>query len=221
MALSLKLKTLGLGILAITATAGLLGANAAATGGGHFVFDTAHTTVEGTQALFSEEFEFTNHGLEGGVICTGGYFEETNTSSTESELLMPPQYEFCHTTGSTTNIPIHENGCVYRLTVAAGTTDQKEQTFHLTCQTGKAIVITHPNCTISIPPQSVKTGTTYTRKEKFLRHLITVDTHAEMTMHYEAGICIFLGTNHTGTLNGSTEIAAYNTNGELVGITAT
>ena len=215
--MSFKRRALGLGIVAVVATAGLA-ANASATSGGHFAISAAHSTIFGTQ-LNEHRLEYLFHGLEGGIVCDSAKYEGTATASTVTELDLRPTYSGCHTTGSATNIPIHVNGCLFRLTVAPGA--EPEQTVDLVCSFGKAIEITHPNCTITILPQASGGGATYTTTEEIGTHKLTVDANLQFNVEFHGGICVFTGTNHTGTLAGSMTVNADTTELKTLDLTAT
>jgi hypothetical protein len=135
--MSLKQKASALGVLAAVAIGCLTAANASATSGGHFVItpETSHSIIFGTQTE-KHRLEYALHGLEGGIICDSALYEGTAEAATVTQLDLKPTYSGCHTTGSSTNIPIDVNGCFYRLTVAKGSTDQSEQTVHLVCPFG-------------------------------------------------------------------------------------
>ena len=53
------------------------------------------------------------------------------------------------------------------------------------------------------------------------KHAITAVAQAEFKVNFEEGICIFLGTSHTGTAIGSAVIRGFNTAAEQVSITTT
>lgn len=91
----------------------------------------------------------------------------------------------------------------------------------MVCPVGKNMLITHPNCTISVPPQTNVTGFTPTTTVANGKHAITLDVNIQYTVHYESGICVFLGTKHTAAITGSTIIQGKNTLDEPVNITST
>lgn len=154
------------------------------------------------------------------MVCDTASYDGTMTS-TAADLTLTPIPNNCHTTGSSTNIPFHMHECKYTMTVAPKTTDSTEQTIDLVCPSEKAIEITHPNCTVTVPPQNNFLGITYTTQVENGKHTITVDLATEFNVTFHGGICIFTGTNHTGTLDGALTMKGFQTGGKQVGITAT
>jgi hypothetical protein len=222
--MSLKIKALGLGILAALAVSAVAVMNASANGEGHFVTTgITHATIEGTETG-THKTELTLHGLEGGTVCDEIKYHGTTVAETSNDITITTTYNKCHTTGNATNIPFHVNGCSYTFTVAKGTTDSTEQTVDLICPAGKAIEITHPNCTITVGPQTITTGFTYTTLFENGKHTITLDlTKPGITLvaQFHAGICVFTGTSHHTTLHGSITLEARDTAGNLQNLTAT
>ena len=226
--MSLKLKALGLGLLALIATSAFTVMNASANGSGHFSFGAAHPTITVTEGeedtgggvIDKHKVHLLAHGLGGEIGCTEPNYTTTFLNATESSLTVAPTYAGCTTTGGSA-VTVTMNGCHYVFTVASGTTDATEQTAHLVCPHGTQVEIHHPNCTIKIHPQTINTGLTYTRKLTLNKHYITLDVNIQFNTTYEAGICVFTGTNHTGTLKGAVTVEAFNTNHEKIDLTAT
>lgn len=219
----LKLKAFGLGLLAALVTCGVAALNVSAKTGGHFISEAeaGHTIVNQESGEGSHQLEFFLHGLEGGIVCDQMSATGTAMTSTVTEEVGNVILKECHTTNQIPgSIAVDLNGCQTRITVAPGNPETTEQTNDLICPAGKAIEVTHPNCTITIPPQ-VLTGLTYTTVTDNGKHSITVDVKVQLNTQFHAGICIFTGTAHTGTFQGSTIVRALNTNAEPVGITAT
>jgi hypothetical protein len=216
-----KSKALGLGLLGAAAMGAFLATGALAFTGGHFMAVKPHATVTLRQAE-SDKTEVTLHGLEGGIVCDESIPHYTFfLGETQSFIPMPTKDAACHTTGSATNITIAANECTYDYTVAAGTTSSTEQTMDLSCPAGKAVVISHPNCTITIPPQNTTSGLTYTNITVGGKDAVTVDSNIQLSTQYHGGICVFLGTNHTGTLKGSATLEAFDTELIRIGIVVT
>jgi hypothetical protein len=217
----LKLKVLGLGLLAMMATSAFAAMNASATGGGHFVSDAEHTIIKGldsgTHRLHLEPDP--PDGSQTG--CEVATYEGTATSATTTQIDVTPTYEQCRTTPDGTIFPITHNGCTYRFTVSTGGTFG---TAHLICPAGNAIEIHHPNCTITVSPTNNQnlSGVHYTTAVGPTgKHEITLDVDVTFQTTYHGGICIFLGTNKFGTLKGSSTVWGENTNQERVNITTT
>jgi len=224
--MSLKLKVLGLSLLATIALSAVAVVKVAANGEGHLVSELTHTDIEGF-GIAPHRVHFVLHGFSEEVGCDTTTYRATAISAnkTVSELVVTPGYGKCYTTpnGEPGSVQIHVNGCTYKFTIAKGTTDNTEQTVHLQCPMGQAIVITHPNCTITVHPQTINTGITYTKiVNQFTgKDELTVDANAQFTLTRH-GVCQFFGTNGTGTLKGSLAVVGYEPNTlKQVNITAT
>ena len=224
--MSMKLKILGLGLLAVMATSAFAVMNAGATTGGHFVSSVSHTIIKGTETpvigVHVQEFaEEGSTSAEAGIYCTESSYEGTANAATVTELTITPNWDKCHTTTKTENFTVTENGCDFNFTVRPeGHT--KHNTVHLLCPVGKAIEIHHPNCTITVPAQTVE-GVVYTRQPASGNpDWITLDSTVKgIESQYHGGICIFLGTSHKSVMVGSVTVEGFNTAGEKVSITAT
>lgn len=225
--MSIKLKVLGLGLLAVMATSAFTVMNAGAAVGGHFVHDGAngHAVITGAEATG------TTHSLgfvkEGGseaeeITCHQAAYTGTVTAGTTDTVTITPAWSNCTTgtSGSGTSFEVHENGCHF--TFASGVTGETHHTVHLTCPGAKPYVeITHPNCGIRIPTQLLK-AVTYTTIIVNEKHALTMNVTAKsITSHYESGICIFLGTTHKSEMKGSVTVSAKDLAGNPVNITET
>jgi hypothetical protein len=221
--MNFKLKALGLGLLATLALGAFAGVNATANSEGHFVAPgTPHAEVNQISGGDPQHgFEVTLHGLEGGVVCDKAIARGTISTETVTQVEGFTELEKCHTTGSESAIVVKMNECKGIGRVAKGTTSSTEQTEELVCPAGKAIVVEHPSCTYTIPPQKNNTGWTYTPIKDNGKDAITLDVNIQYTIQFHAGICVFLGTTHTATAKGSTIVRGINTIGEQINITAT
>jgi len=204
--MSLKFRIAGLTLVVALAMSAIAVVNASATSTGHFIIhaETENGWVTGFEGG-THFTEFTSHGLEGGTVCDEGSFKGT-TAKTSTHIDISPAYNRCHTTGAAAGTTVVDvNGCSYTFTPG------HLGTMHVDCSAGKGIEITHPNCTIRITPQTPHGGVIYTSATEGGKTIITVDLNTiEFTTEYEAGICIFTGTNHTATLHGSITIKGYN-----------
>ena len=219
--MSLKLKALVLSLNAAMAVSAVVATNAPANGAGHFVTTgNSHAHITGFAGPGTGyNLHFSNHGLEGEIGCTTQTYSATTTTETTTSITVTPAVSGCTTTSNGQAVSIDLNGCTFTLTVASNTTDSTEQTTHLLCPTGKKIEVTHPNCTVSIHPQT-DGGDTYTTTHD-VWFIITKHTHIQLntTRH---GLCQFIApTNGTGTLSGSVLIKAFNTSGGQISIRAT
>lgn len=242
--MSTKLKAVGTGLLALMAMSAFAVMNATAEMGGHFVSEAEHTVVKGKESGANHRFHFRGHGIEGEIGCATASYEGTAQSATKTvtEIKVTPKYETCGTTPNH-NVTVDVTGCAYTFTV--GKQEPPHGSVDLECTLGGDtseptghIVITHPNCTITI------TGSKHTGENQTLtgfsyhtiigdngKHAITLGgttvngqpTQAQIQFktRYEGGICVFTGTNHTGTLIGSATVEGFNKLGGGVGITAT
>lgn len=218
--MSLKLRGLCLGVLACAAVIGLTVMNASATTTGHFISDAAdgHTIVD--QKAVAE----TSHGIviriDGGtaIQCDDIRGFGTVTASTVQQVEGTTELALCHTEGQEPGtIAIHSNGCTGR----ARSNTAGANTIDMVCPVGKTLIITHPNCTISVPPKNNIGGFAFTTITVNGKHAITIDVNVKYTVHYEGGICVFLGTTHVGEALGGTIVKGLNTKGEQVNITST
>ena len=221
--MSAKLKAFGFGLLAALAVNAITVMNAPAGTGGHFYASSGGAQFNHPIIKITEEGEhkqhLISHGLAGEIGCLESNYETTLTTGKAGTIEVFPSFAGCSTTGSSA-VTVTMNGCAYVLKVAAGTTESTSQTMDLKCPGTNKVEIHHPNCTIKIPPQSNIGGLRYTT-EIFPRHRIVKHLFAVVATQFEGGICIFTGTNHTGTIEGSVTVEAFATTGEQVDLTAT
>jgi len=222
--MSMKLKVLGLSLLAVLATSAFAVINASATPSGHFVADVAHVKVKGTESgTHFLKFQRTVNGEASGlpIECTHAHYHGTVPLgvSTTNEVEITPEYTKCATQGGEwgeVNVH-HEPSCgtnVYKFTSAES---GKKATVHVEC----VISVTHPNCTIKIPKQTLN-GVTYDPVVEGGKNAITMTvTISGITGHFENGLCVFLGTKQTFDMNGSATVWATDTETNRVGIRAT
>lgn len=111
------------------------------------------------------------------------------------------------------------NECDYVLKI--GKKRSENNTVSLVCPPGKAVVISHPNCTITVVAQSNLQGASYTTILETGQHALTVNLSVAFNTQYHGQICIFTGTNHTSTLQGAVKVKGTETEGAQIGITAT
>lgn len=207
--MGIKLKALGLGLIAMMAMCAFAAMNAGATVSGHFEFGSEHTFITGEE----EELHFVSEG--GSKIgCLKSEYKGTHksTSKTTTELTITPAWDECYTTPDGTKFGVHENGCDL-VFFSRALPEANDATVTVTCPTAKKIVITHPNCDIEVGTQTVGgaagNGVTYTTKTVENTHVITMDVKVKVAATYHNGICIFLGTNHTATMEGSVWVTGF------------
>jgi len=219
------LKALGLGLLAAMAVAATGGGSATANTSGHFVSEAKehYLVVKGISsgAIHSVNFQRTVNGEPSGepIRCTSVTYHGTlagSAATTSQEISLWPRYEGCSTSGiAPHNIAIDiPTGCQ---TNVLKFTSGVPGTVHVECE----ITFTHPNCTTRIPKQTLS-GATYTTVTESEINALTIDlSFASTTIHYEGGVCVFLGTTQTFDLAGSLTLWGEDTEGNRVGITHT
>jgi hypothetical protein len=213
--MTLKVKILGLGILAIMATGAFSVMNASAVSGGHFTVD-AHGTVHGVETAPNHVVHLVSaNGSE--IGCSTESYNGTISSLTTTSIKITPLWSNCTTTGDGAIVDVIENGCYFEFT--SGKTGQTHHTAHFVCPT-KSLEISHPNCSIRVPAQTA-TGVTYETITMNEKHAITLNSTAKVTSHYEGGICIFLGTTQTSEMRGSVTVQATDTLGKPTNLTST
>jgi hypothetical protein len=221
--MSIKLKALTLGLLALMAMGAFAAVNATAETGGHFTSEAEEGTAKGTENA-THFTELTVPGLTG-IRCTKTSYEgkmPKTGSKTWTEITIVPSYSECETTGGKAGeVTIDMNGCAYLFTI--GKNSVKDNTADLEC-TGatKFVAVTHEGCEIRIPAQNGMLGVAYTTTVENGKHSLTVDlTVKGFTTNFEAGFCVLLGTSHTSEITGSVTVQGFNAAGAQVGITAT
>lgn len=227
--MSLKLKALGLGLLAIVAAGAVAVMNASAESQptGHFTSEVSHTVLD------VNEGPGTSHQLELGIegftpiVCDEASYVSTINAATVEHISVAPTYKKCHTTESATETVVTVNGCTYTFTRPNKKSATTENTADLVCPTGQKLVIDHEGCEITIAPQTIQVsaaanrGIGYTTTVENGVHAITLTAVARFTIELHTGICQLIGTNKIATLSGSATISGTDTEGHFVGITAT
>jgi hypothetical protein len=228
----MKFKTRALGLSAVAAMAtGIIGmTNASAFVNGHFTIEPNGQTVVGTEVFeTSHSLKFqvtrpTGQSSGGPIVCTGAEYFGAVEASTTTSTTLTPAYIGCATTGdSHGSVQITTNSCsyIFQSNAAASSDPPTEHaTVSLTCPTGKAFEIHHPNCTMTIPPQTPKGGATYSTAVDG-KHTITVNiTLTHVATQYHGGICVFLGTPSEMDITGAVILKGLS-GPTQVGVTAT
>jgi len=178
--MSLKLETLGIGLLALLAAGAIalmmLNAKSATTAsaetGGHFVTgDTSgHTILVGEDKPGSTGGFTDPHNEKAEIFCKGDVkYHGTLTTQTATEITLTPTFP-TGAEGCVAKIPLGEftthidmNGCDFSFTI--GKTRDQHNTTHLKCPVGKHVqaTVTAPAgiCTITIKPQTPAGGSGY------------------------------------------------------------
>jgi len=217
-----KSRALGCSLLVVVTVGASSAMSVSAKTGGHFVSEVSHTSlVLGVSPQSGDDIRISidagKEEIECGVVEGHGTLAESTASSFE----LSTQNTACHTVGSEAGWTLHTNECVAKLKVASGDPATTEQTSELICPAGNAMSSTHPGCTFTVPPQGNLNGLTYTKVTVNGKHALTIDVNIQYSIQFHAGVCVFLGTNHTATFSGSTILKGLDTPGEPVAITAT
>lgn len=214
-----KMRALGLGLLAAMALSIVGVVSAGADTGGHFTSDVSSTNITGIESG-AHKLAFSKEGDANKITCVNAHYKGHVSGTTAESIQVEPTYSTCTTTSSEAHFEIHEEGCKFRFTI--GKVGQTHHTVHVEgCTDAGGFRITHPNCTMRVPPQTV-TGVVYNTTVENGKHSITVESTVQnITTHYEGGICIFLGTTHESEMSGSVTVQGFDTDGNQVNITAT
>jgi len=228
--MSLKLKILGMGLLAVLATSAFAAINASAIVNGHFTAEPKedHLIITGAETnpgkhflVFHETKNATEYGST--IECTHVKYHGTLSgalATTTQSVEVRPEYIECATNGGVwgevkVDVPTECGTNVFKLT---SRTPPNHGTVHVEC----VIKITHPNCEITIPKQTPTGGIVYDTDPETTPHAITATVTATgIVGQFHGGICVFLGTTHTFDMTGSTTFWGEDTAGNKVPITAT
>jgi hypothetical protein len=224
--MSLKLKALGLGLIAAMAVGAFAVVNASASTSGHFTAETTehHAIIKGEETFPGNHnltFQRIVNGAPSGepIKCTRAVYHGTlsgTAATTTQAVSVTPKYEECSTGGvAPHNVTVHHpSSCgtnIYEFTSGGS------GTIHVRCP----VTVTHPNCTIRMPEQTVS-GAAYNTDVQVNKHSITLGINVTgITGHFESGFCVFLGTTQSFNMTGSATVWAENTAGGRIGITHT
>ncbi len=218
--MSLKLKILGLGLLAIMATSAFAVTNASGTANGHFY----HHAVGEKAAITAEDGLTTAHKLEFTRLTPGSHATTGNPISCEKSqytgevstrtntvIQVYPVYTRCKTVAEGTvydEVKVTPNGCSYTFSAQG---NRQHGTVEVDCPVGKAIEIHHPNCTTTVPAQTTAAtmteGISYTNlADGTITAHVTVNT---IWGQFHGGICIFLGTEQKFEMKGTVTVKGF------------
>jgi hypothetical protein len=221
-----KLRLLGVGVLAVVTVGAVAVVDASATTSGHFTTQSSdhHVVFRGTAihpGTHTLTIQRTVNGTASGspIKCTHIHYFSTRTGwfvTLFPVIWFKPTYTDCSTEGeSPHNVlidvpgPCGENA--YEMTSGGS------GTVHANC----SITLTHPNCRIVLPAQTLS-GVSYSATTRNGRAALTANLNLQgITGHFESGFCVFLGTNQTFHMQGSILIWAEDAGGNPVGITHT
>jgi len=231
--MKIKLKVLGLSLVACFATSGFAVQNAPATVSGHFTSEVTENdllVIRGTEEWdpsneigkpYNLSFQRTVNGQASGepIKCTDVAYDGVLTlafATTSQAATVWPSYSACKTKNAASHKLLVDTTTpcgteLIRVKSGSGTVD-------LLC----TITVTHPECLIRITPQEKLSGLTYKTVLIEEKHAFKVEVDVQnIKAEYEEGICVFLGTNQTFHLKGSLTIWATDTLGAPTGITHT
>lgn len=229
----MKLKILGMALLALAATSAFAVTNASGTVAGHFTHEgptnnariVAHEAATTPHQLTFFHLKPGTHETDGNPIhCEKSTYEGTVTTKTVTTITMTPTYTNCTTNDEDgTKVTVDVNGCSYTFSSHGPNT---HGTVTIDCPVGKQIEITHPLCTITIPAQTHATtltgGITYDTVVENNKHALTATvTVNTITGHYHAGLCVFLGTAQKFQMVGSVTVTGEDHAGNRIPITHT
>lgn len=223
--MSIKLKALGLGLLAMMAMSAFAAMNAGATTSGHFITESNPTFVTGIHKQGTEhELHFISEAGDEIGCDHSTYSGKHEGTKTTTSLTITPNWTDCYTTPDGTKFDVDENGCDLEFTSRANPATN-DATVKINCPS-KRIEITHPNCNITVGTQEVGgaagNGVTYTNKNDG-KPWITMNVDVTFAVEYHGGICIFLGTNHHARMEGDVTVTGYSNSAHTVrtGVEAT
>jgi hypothetical protein len=206
-----RLETLGSASLALMALTAIAAVSAVADTGGHFTSEEADAEIVGTESG-EHQIHFNREGgtAEERIGCVIDSYSGAISNDTVDVVTIFPDWQTCRTTKpEAAHFEVHENGCSLRFTIGNFT----HNTVHLFCLNGKAVEITHPNCQLTVPAQTV-TGIAYLNE---VSGKVTLkSTVKNITAHRHNGICIFLGTTQVSEVSGSVTVKGV---GELGDVT--
>jgi hypothetical protein len=223
--MSIKLKALGLALVAALAVGAVGVMGATASTGGHFISEQSHTIIKAEQVSSHVLFD---HELGIGITCKKASFEGTSNAITTTELTITPHYTEC-SGGGDASVDVTMNGCAYVFTVNTSPATS-DNTTHVECPAAKVIEV-HVDppivgtCTITIKAQTPLGGLTYEAgssggKSDISSNITISGIHA---VKHESGFGCFgsAGTSETATLSGTATVKGFTTEGAAVGISAT
>ena len=204
--MSLKIRALALGCLAML-TAAAVAVDASGTAGGHFGSNKAKTTLIGLEPGANHTLEIATFG--GGITCSQNTYHGSVVGMKFVSATLTPTYKGCTTTNDTKDIPIVTHDCTYEFTVRSPEPEVKHSTMHIRCPAGKSITITHPSCTITVPPQTLS-GVVYTKTQWEGTEALTIDFTIKGIQYTEHGFCGAFGTTRNdGELKGALILKAW------------
>lgn len=226
--MSLKLKALGLALVAALAMSAIAVFSASAETGGHFTSEVEHTILEGEDTGFG--FAYSDPAAAIGFNCEQLKFLGTMVDDTAVEALLAPTFVNCKS-AKAKSVKVNTNGCNFLLTIRKVEPDKKDNTVHLICPGASTLEVTlegeFGNCLITIKAQTPAGGIAYkTDGAAGVGHDLRMSTTLSgIHAVYHGGIAKCGVQDHktfeTAAIAAETTLRGYNTEDVLVGITAT
>ena len=214
----MKLKMLGLALLALVATSAFAATNASGAVAGHFIHHgttnnaviTAHDGIGTAHTWALIRLNPGTHETSGAsslLQCKTSQYTGRVEAKTVASVQLFPKYTECATPDGTP-MTVDPNGCSYTF-LSQGA--RKHGTAIVDCPAGQAIELTHPGCTTKIPAQTTAStlteGLSYTNQaDGTITADVTVNT---ITVHSESGGCILLGTSSKYELKGTVTVQGF------------
>lgn len=208
--MTLKLKALGLALLAATALSAI-GASAASANP-LFHIEMEDTTLTGGQ--ITPNVLTTDLGE---MECEVVHYDGTQGPFTSTTLTLTPTFEKCKIGGINTTVTM--NGCSYVFHLAQNT-ENFEAKMGIECPAGQKFVIHTPECAITIPPQGPKAAVTFTNENEAATRSLIIDLNVGGIEYVEHGAACASETEATanGTFAGQATVTGENAAQEHRGI---
>jgi hypothetical protein len=227
--MGIKLKALGLGLLAAFVVGGTSVVSAPADSGGVMHSDVEWTHLKGAQEGSWEANVLHDFSWEETYTCEVAKFTASISGKTATEVTVAPELEGCEDQ-NWWPLNLNMNGCTFVVTF----TDQsaaKHHTAHMECPAGKEAVNTLDppivgECLTSFPPQTPTTGgVTYKTIEVSGKHAITAEVAVEgiTSTRTDVGFGCSEGSGHDNEmdLTATIKVEGFNTNAEPTNVTVT
>jgi hypothetical protein len=228
--MGIKLKALGLGLLAALAVGGVGVVSAPADSGGVVHSDVEWTHIKGAQEGTLHQNVFITPA--GSFTCKKAEYTASIGPKTVGEITVTPTYGECGLTNQSYTFHVEMNGCAFVLTFTDKSAE-KHHTGHLECPKEKEVTITKDppfvgECIIHIPPQTPTAGgVAYTNKLDGTKHSVTLDITVEGITYTETSTGFGCGHGTADThrndtnLIGTVTATGFDTGGNQVNLTVT
>lgn len=225
---NLKLKAVGLGLLATLAMSAFAASSAfsniEAHQGGHF---TAEGPLPVTVHGHSNETHRVHLNMFGQSITCTVTWSGSQSEETETQLTIVATYTECFSGGNLATFKM--NGCHSTFTIRDTNASTLHNDTHFVCPLGAKAEFSRNDgsCNVTFPPQTITNAVTYTTIIGANgKHAITADITEHGLTYEKHGACVFLAPFGTGphvgaSLTGSMTLEGTNALGSATNITAT